>query len=282
MNYFLWITSLLVAVAHCDVTTPVYTEEVTSNSTNSNTTVPDSNTTITATPSTSPSPTPVSTPPSTTPSVTTPATPSLHPFVNVTYYNDNNTACVSLQGEFLISVLYNNNVTGYLPVPADVILTGDCSYNDTTQYINLRFNNTWELEFVFSEDADENIVISEISVTYDTSVFGATQPGSGTVRMRGELFRSEVGTFFKCGANSTLVQESDVTLTSTRLKYQAFVQSEEELFTGEFEQCKADEDDGDLKLYMGLVLGGLILATFACLMLHHARYRGKRSQYEFI
>jgi len=229
--------------------------------------------------------------PSTTPKASTtvgPTTP-LPPVesVNASVSNGNIT-CIRLVGEMSVAI----NSTHFLNVPSAAVASGNCSLNATTQVLELSFEKDWMLRFTFVKNKDSDVAITQIDLTYDTSVFDSAIEATETVSVKDKsLLKSSADGYYMCNANTTLLGVNKVTLTASNLKYRAFNTDKEADLSGgtvcvvtvppTVTECPADEETSSVvPIAVGAALAGLVVIVLIAYLI--GRRRSRATGYESV
>ena len=132
--------------------------------------------------------------------------------INASYPLNSNDSCIYLQGYFTLSVPNKYHDSGYIELPEDFSVTGDCNYNDTIQMIRIDFLERWGLAFFFNKDTKDDIHLSSISVQYTNvseSNNGTEDITTFNIDTEGNV-RSNILSFYQCQANISLASEYEV------------------------------------------------------------------------
>lgn len=213
---------------------------------------------------------------STTVGPTTPMPPAES--VNASVSNGNIT-CIRLVGEMSVAI----NSTHFLNVPSSAVASGNCSLNATTQVLELTFEKDWMLRFTFVKNTDSDVAITQIDLTYDTSVLDSAVEATETVSVKGQsLLKSSADGYYMCNANTTLLGVNKVTLTASNLKYRAFNDDKEaKLSGGTVTECPADEETSSVvPIAVGAALAGLVVIVLIAYLI--GRRRSRATGYESV
>jgi len=236
------------------------------------TTVPPTNGTEPAN-STTPAPTtPVSTKtPTTTPAPTTTPVPTpTVETVNATVKNSS-VLCISMVAEMSLTFDSKRIVT----VPSNAKIDGNCSLSDSTQSLDLEFDDN-KLTFIFSLDDNNDVTISEIDITYGKEMKEENVTGSF-------LKSGSDGSYYLCNSNTTVANWKNVVLTATNLKYKAFNKDLSADFSKDatVTECAADEDTSSIvPIAVGAALAGLVIIVLIAYLI--GRRRSRQTGYESV
>ena len=212
-----------------------------------------------------------------------------HELLDVKVVDDDNHTCIALQGDFTISVpiiTLQGPQMAYVNIPTDAQASGDCPHRGNNQTLQLRFAQDWELTFTFSKSPVNVVSISEILLSYDTSLFQTQPPAKAdnhTIRFpKTHFLNLRPGEYYMCDSNITLVdvteQKSNVKISSTNFRYRAFVKDGGHVFTGRHFDCSADITPADSAI--PIMVGGACAAIVSVVLTIYLCRRPHRRPYQ--
>jgi hypothetical protein len=242
--------------------------------------------------------------PATATSVETATTPQPQTYVNTYIVSENNMNCILLQGAMTISIDYlHNESTTEAPttrtvtvnVPANATGTGNCNYTDNSQSLVISFFDDWSLDIIFTLTEGKipttqvsgvlNYKITNLTLSYvtnstlfpgseippDTKITVSPQSSKDTDYPR----KSGGSDYYKCSTNIKMNIESGVTVQTTELQFKAFNTNNETTFSGQADECAADEETNQtVPIAVAATLGGLTLVIAVFYAISKIRNKG--------
>jgi len=126
------------------------------------------------------------------------------------------------------------------------------------------------------------VSISNIMITYDTSVFNPATAEVKTVNIpKTDFLKSGSDGYYLCNSNTSFADEQNVKLTTSDVRYKAFNTDAAPKFEGNVAECPADEETSSVvPIAVGAALAGLVVIVLIAYLI--GRRRSRKTGYESV